>query len=351
MGPGPGFRMSDCRKYSRTGSSADSSLRPLRLALVVMIAASLLVLCSACAPAVTDQDVIPAEIDAPQLRAVRNAQEAMAAFNRGRYIDAALGFHLALAVSPHARNLKVSLAATYDRLGLPSEAISRYEQLLAEDPLNPFLLAGKAHALASEFRYTAAIDTYQQALDIYLDRGEVGPAAAQAQSLSALFFLLGNVQDAVCLAGESAKMAPSRPAALRYLRLLIAAGRVEAAENLLTAIREDPSASADPLVLMALAQVSYSKGNLEDAELLLTRALRTRPPDPTDALELEFFKEATVADLAKKAPPSEEEEEEAEDDEDSIRPDANFLLARALYWPALAQISLAEIIESEEEES
>lgn len=275
------------------------------------------------------------------------------AFNRGRYVDAALGFHVALLANPTAKNLRISLAATYERLGLYQESIRRYDELIAENPKDASLLAGKARALAGNFQYRDARDLYARALDLLLDNGDVGLAGAQAQSLSALDFLVGNEQEATCLAGQSVKFAPSRAAALRQTRLLIAAGRTGEAEAILTTMRDDPTASTDPLVLFALAQVAYAKNDLNQALLLMSRALRTKLPDPSDALELQFFKETVSADLAARSPTSAQDtniaEETEPDDAEIAEPDINFLLSRGVYWPAQAQASLAERIESADE--
>lgn len=310
-----------------------------------MAAALLLLMLSGCAPAVKDRESIPASVEASDIRAVRDAEQAMASFNRGRYLDAVFGFHRALTVNPALRNLQISLAASYERLGLPGEAVARYDTLLEVQPDDTILMAGKARALAKSSQYREALSLYRKAQDVLLARGETSPAAGLAQSISALSFLIGDEQGALCGAMDALAFAPSRQTALQVVRLLIAYAETTRAGAQLALFREDPAAVADPIVLLLMAQHAFLQEDYGDAALFAERARRAQPPDPTDKLEIESFLMILKDLVSSRADATTAEDEEAEE-EDLITPDITFLTTRGLYWPPNAQVLLADLIAS-----
>jgi tetratricopeptide (TPR) repeat protein len=313
------------------------------LAAVLVAGIIFAVILSGCAPAVNDRASIPASVDASDLGAVRDAEQAMASFNRGRYLDAVFGFHRALTANPALRNLQVSLAASYERLGLPGEAVVWYDRLLQLQPEDTVLMAAKARALAKGFQFREALTLYAKAQEILLTRGETGPAAGIAQSISALSFLIGDEQGALCGAMDALAYAPSRPTALQVIRLLISYSEIARAGAQLALLREDPSAVADPIVLLLMGQHAFLQRDYEDATLFTERARRAQPPDPIDRLEIESFllilKGLSAASTQANTP-----EEVDEDEENIIVPDTTFLMTRGLYWPPRAQWLLADFI-------
>ena len=310
----------------------------LRTAGGLMLLAAAAVLISACAPVVSVNERIPKGVEAKDLLTVRLATEGMAYSNQGRLVDAALKFHQALWLNPTAKNLQLSLASTYEKLGMPQEALGFYAPLLKESPADPTLTAGSARVVLRDTKYKDAYNLLERALWQFVDKGALGSAADQAQSISALGFRLGDQARALCFAEMAARLAPSPQRQLRWMRLLMATGAAKRGRVFMTAAQTDPFFRTDPDALMSQALLFYSEKDPASAGEAAQRALQKNPQDAIDKLELGIIRDISRMDLG--IPPDNDEEKDAR--AARLKQAEDILSTRGLYWPAAFLMAVVE---------
>jgi Tfp pilus assembly protein PilF len=294
-----------------------------------------------CAPAAAPERLIPAGVASKDLLAVRLANEAMGYSNQGRLIDAALKFHQALYLSPHAKNLQRSLASTYERLGLPEEATNLYQSLSKDAPSDPSLTAGSALAEIRRAAYQPAYSLLEKSLWQFVDKGDWSGAANQAQSISALAFRLGDEEKALCFSELSVHLAPSPARQLRRIRLLTAQGRIKAARKELASAMSDTFFRTDSDALLAQALLFFAEGTYSSAAEAAQRGLLTNPQDSIDKLELSLVRD--VSRIEAGVPPDNDDEREARDTQ--LGEAEDLLSTRGLYWPKSFLLAIEKAID------
>lgn len=221
----------------------------------------LLVSCAPPPPTRSAQTFVP---DA-ELSAVKIAREGLALFSRSRYVDAELKFRQVMRLNPNAHNVKFNLAVTLERMGVYEEAAAIYGELLKKEPKSLQYLLALGHLQFSARAFKDARATYEKALAVAFEAGDIATCISIAESISALEFLRGNEEAAFCYSKLVLTLRSETSQVLRHAKLLVAFGRYAEARNFVTNYLEERAVAGDSALLHILALSSFGLGEYERA--------------------------------------------------------------------------------------
>lgn len=255
-------------------------------------------------------------------------QEGVELYKAGRMIDAELKLRQALYLYPQAENIKANLALILKSNSLFKEANDIYLDLIKRYPEAYDYQFALADSYYRERRFKEANRMYQKAMLGYETLPDFGKAAQAARSMASVYFLQGGEEDALCSSNEAHVYTPGQEQMIRHIRLLLATGYSQLADQSLSPLVQNTEEIKDPSLLKLSALVFFGDNKLAETKTFLDLAYESQTAGLKESdAELEILRRI----IAYKYP---EEKKEGEDEpEEKEEKEIVFNEHNLLYWP------------------
>lgn len=230
-------------------------------------------LCTACA-APRWENSRQSFVSGDQLTAVDLAREAAALYSSKRYADAELKLRQA-AYLRSSDNLRANLANALAAQRSFDEALEIYRDLIAKNPRSTDYYTGLGRTLFAAGEFRAGSQALERAIDLSYSKKEIerGKIAGLERSLAVLSFKAGWEEEALCHSRNAVNLDSGPEQLSRHVRLLVATGRLEEADDIVTGYYATDAAKPDGALYHYLALIRFHQGNYAEARDLEEKAL------------------------------------------------------------------------------